>query len=290
MISPAVAWRLALLCSAALLSTAVSRTLDQTFTSRVEAVRLDVLVTANGQPVKGLQAGDFEVKDNGVEQRVNLVSFEKIPLNVVFALDMSDSITDEGLAHLRLAGAAVLQGLKTGDRAGLITFSHVVVQRSGLSADLGAVRASLESARPAGFTALIDASHAAMALASSEGARGLVVIFSDGLDTSSWLSPDLTLATARRSEVVVYAVAVGHRVTEEFLPDLTRTTGGRLLQLQSTDRLRATFLQVLEEFRHRYLVSYTPTGVSKQGWHRLQVRVKGRNVSVRTRAGYMVGY
>jgi hypothetical protein len=62
------------------------------------------------------------------------------------------------------------------------------------------------------------------------------------------------------------------------------------LQLQSTDRLRATFLQVLEEFRHRYLVSYTPTGVATQGWHPLQVRVKGRNVSVRTRAGYMVGY
>lgn len=290
MTPPVLALRLALLCSAVLLSSGVSGALDQTFTSRVEAVRLDVLVTADGQPVKGLQAGDFEVKDNGVEQRVNMVSFEKIPLNVVFALDMSGSITDEGMAHLRLAGDSVLQGLKTGDRAGLLTFSHVVVQRSGLSADLEAVRTSLDRARPAGFTALIDASHAAMTLASSEGARGLVVIFSDGLDTSSWLSPELALATARRSEVVVYAVAVGHRVTEEFLHDLTRATGGRLLQLQSTDRLRATFLQVLEEFRHRYLVSYTPTGVAKQGWHRLQVRVKGRNVSVRTRAGYMVGY
>jgi VWFA-related protein len=262
---------------------------DQTFTSRVEAVRLDVLVTADGQPVKGLRAADFEVRDNGVLQQVNLISFEEIPLNVVFALDMSESITDDDLAHLRLAGGAVLEALKKGDRAGLVTFSHVVAQRSGLSEDFGAVQAAIERGRSAGYTALIDAGHAAMTLASSAGARGLVVMFSDGLDTSSWLSPELALQTARRSEVVVYGVAAG-RVTEAFLHDLTDVTGGRLLKLQSTDRLRATFLQILEEFRHRYLLSYTPSGVAKDGWHRLQVRVTRRNASVRARAGYQVGH
>jgi hypothetical protein len=56
--------------------------------TKVEAVRLDVLVTANGQPVRGLGPADFDVRDNGVPQQVDLVAFEQIPLNVVLALDM----------------------------------------------------------------------------------------------------------------------------------------------------------------------------------------------------------
>ena len=54
---------------------------SQTFSSKVEAVRVDVLVTDKGRPVRGLQAADFEVLDNGVPQHVDLVSFEQIPLN-----------------------------------------------------------------------------------------------------------------------------------------------------------------------------------------------------------------
>jgi hypothetical protein len=50
----------------------------------------------------------------------------------------------------------------------------------------------------------------------------------------------------------------------------------------------AIFLRVLEEFRHRYLVSYTPRGVSKDGWHRLSVRVK-RSGPVKARPGYVAG-
>lgn len=261
----------------------------QTFTSRVEAVRLDVLVTVNGQPVKGLTARDFEVRDNGVAQQVDLVTFEKVPLNVILALDMSDSLTDEAVLHLRQAGRALLEGLAPDDRAGLITFSHAITRRSRLSTDIRSVQAALEAAKPAGATALVDASHAAMTMAVSPGARGLVVVFSDGLDTTSWLSPGLVLATARRSEVVVYGVAVGRSFGEDFLDDLTETTGGRLLEVQSTDKLRATFLQILDEFRHRYLVSFTPEGVARAGWHRLQVRVKVRDAAVRARAGYMAG-
>ena len=49
------------------------------------------------------------------------------------------------------------------------------------------------------------------------------------------------------------------------------------------------FLQVLEEFRQRYVVSYSPSGVSREGWHQLVVRVKGRSATVRARPGYLAG-
>jgi hypothetical protein len=44
---------------------------------------------------------------------------------------------------------------------------------------------------------------------------------------------------------------------------------------------------VLDEFRQRYLVSYTPRGVVRGGWHRLDVRIKRSNVAVKARPGYL---
>jgi VWFA-related protein len=258
---------------------------QQVFTSRVDSVRLDVLVTNNNQPVVGLTAADFEIRDNGVLQQVDHVSFEKVPLNLMLALDMSGSLRADALAHVRDASRALLDGLRPGDRSGLITFSHEVIRRVAPSEDQSRIRAVIDTAAPDGQTALIDASLAAFVMAASPTERGLVVIFGDGLDTTSWLTSEMVVETAKRSEVVTYGVRVGS-LDDGFLGDLTDATGGRLLQLRSTDALRATFVKILEEFRHRYLVSFTPRGVQSDGWHRLQVRVKQRGAVVRTRAGY----
>ncbi len=56
------------------------------FTARVDVVRVDALVTAGGQPVRGLTAADFEVRDNGVPQQVNLVELPEIPINAILTL------------------------------------------------------------------------------------------------------------------------------------------------------------------------------------------------------------
>jgi hypothetical protein len=47
-----------------------------------------------------------------------------------------------------------------------------------------------------------------MMLCESDVGRGLVIVFSDGVDTASWLTDDAVLNTAKRSDVVVYAVYV----------------------------------------------------------------------------------
>ena len=64
-----------------------------TFSAKLEVVRLDVLVTAGGKPLRGLTVDDFDVSDNGVRQTLNLASFEQIPLSVVLALDASASLS-----------------------------------------------------------------------------------------------------------------------------------------------------------------------------------------------------
>jgi Mg-chelatase subunit ChlD len=262
--------------------------LAQTFSSRIEAVRVDVLVTANGKPVQGLSAADFEVLDNGVRQTVDLASFEQIPLNVVLALDMSSSLQGLRLGHLQAAGSTVLDGLKPGDRAALVAFSHVVSASQGLTEDLDRVRTALLQNRGEGQTSLIDAAHVGMLIGESDAGRSLLIVFSDGVDTSSWLTAESVLETARRGDVVVYGVEVGER-RASFPRDLTDATGGRLFAVESTKDLAAVFSKILEEFRNRYLISYSPHGVTPGGWHRLDVRVRTRTATVKARPGYFAG-
>jgi Ca-activated chloride channel homolog len=259
------------------------------FSAKVEAVRVDVLVSESGQPVRGLRVGDFEIFDNGVRQHVDLVSFEQLPLNVVLTFDMSGSVVGERLANLREAGRAVLDGLKPGDQAALVSFNHVVAMGGGLTGVTGRVRQTIEWADPTGSTSLIDASFAGMLLGESDVGRALVIVFSDGIDTSSWLEAKAVLEVAKRFDAVVYAAAAALGANADFLRDLTEQTGGRLIKIESTRNLSGVFLQVLEEFRQRYVVSYSPAGVSREGWHQLTVRVKGRNATVRARQGYLAG-
>jgi VWFA-related protein len=270
------------------LGAVVSAAQQPTFSSRLEAVRLDVLVTADGHPIRGLQASDFDVRDNGVPQTLDLVSSEEIPLSVVLTLDVSASVTGERLDHLRDAGEAVLGALTTTDQAALITIAERLTQDAALSADLEQVRAALASVEPTGDTALIDGAYAGITIADGAAGRGLVIVFSDGRDTASWLSAPAVVDAARRSNAVVYGVSAGARDTS-FLRELTRATGGRLYEVESTGNLRSVFLAALEEFRHRYLVSYRPQGVAKGGWHKVEVRVKRRGATVRARPGYLGG-
>jgi VWFA-related protein len=258
-----------------------------TFTSKVEAVRVDVLVTDKGQPIVNLGANDFELLDNGVPQQIDFVSYEQIPLNLVLALDMSDSVAGERLDNLRGAGTALLAGLKKDDQAGLVTFSNLVALGSGLTTDRAPVREALEDAGGAGNTALVDGVYAGITLGESDVGRALLIVFSDGLDTVSWLTSRAVLDIAKRSDVVAYAVSTG-RAQPEFLRDLTAFTGGRLFEVEKTANLSAIFLDVLQEFRQRYLLSYTPRGVARDGWHRLDVRVKRRG-TVKARPGYLAG-
>ena len=267
----------------------VSASQQPAFSSRVESVRVDALVLDNGRPILGLQAADFEVVDNGVPQQVDLVSFENIPLNVVLALDMSDSVAGERLEQLQDAGRAVLGGLTKGDQAAIVTFSNAVTRAAPLTGNIALVRDALDQAWGTGETSLADGVYAAMMIGEGDAGRALVMVFSDGLDTSSWLADDRVLDSAKRGDAVAYAVGVGDGGNSSFLRELASLTGGSAYKIDSTRDARATFLRILDEFRHRYLVSYTPRGVSRDGWHRLEVRVKNRRAAIKARPGYLAG-
>jgi len=258
-----------------------------TFSTGVEAIRVDVLVTESDRPLLGLAPGDFEIRDNGVPQAVDFVSSERLPLNLILALDASASVSGEPLEHLRAAGLALLERLEPEDQVALLTFSHEVTLWEALTRDVDRVGGALARVEPQGQTAVIDASFAAMVLGEADVGRDLMIVFSDGLDTSSWLTREQVLDAARYSDIVVYGVSVRGAERPEFLEDLSRLTGGSLLEVDSTHDVSAAFVRVFDEFRHRYLLSFSPRGVPPDGWHALEVKVRNRRATVKARAGYV---
>src|SRR5690348_13738867 len=106
-----------------------------TFSSGTLGVRVDVLVTKAGRPIAGLTAEDFEVRDNGVPQRVSLASVADLPVNAVLVLDTSESTSGPKLTRLVEAAHGLVDRLHSADRAALITFSHAVNLRVPSTAD-----------------------------------------------------------------------------------------------------------------------------------------------------------
>ena len=267
-----------------------------TFSTRTESVRVDVLVTDGGRVVTGLGPADFEIRDEGILQTVDLVSFQQLPLHLVLALDLSYSVSGERLDDLRSAGYALLDALTAKDHASLLTFDHALSRRSAPTSDVATLRSILDAVEPdqlegprgtALSTALNDATYATLLTGEADGRRPLALVFSDGVDTGSWLSSRRVLDAARRSGVVVYGVSVRGSGGNSFLEEIATITGGDTVEAESSRNLRAAFIRVLEEFRNRYLVSYSPKGVPSKGWHRLEVKIKGRRVNVTARPGYM---
>ncbi len=294
------------------------------FRVNVEGVHVDVLVMDGKRPVLGLAAADFELRDAGVLQTIDSVALEDIPLSIVMALDTSGSVKGERLVHLKEAARSLIDLLQPADRAALLTFSADVRLRSGWSGDRRQLQAAVESCDASGATSLNDAAYAALTLRDPRPGRTLVLVFSDGDDTSSWLPGANALDVARRNDGVVYAVTLessenpvyGYLLdfrsglqapanipefpearskmslpnpvyTRTLLDALSSETGGKIVNAERSSRLRETFVDVVTEFRNRYLITYSPRGVEKGGWHPIEVRLRNRPGKITARKGYL---
>jgi VWFA-related protein len=279
------------------------------FTTGTAAVRVDALVMQRNKPVTGLKAADFELRDNGVVQTITDVSYESLPINVICVLDLSGSVRGRPLDQLKDATLAMLNALGGRDRAALVTFSERLFLHTPLTGDRDRLRGLISKVESGGATSMIDAAFAALTLRESDDGRTLMLLSSDGRDTASWLAASVVLDAARRSDVVIYPVTVkvkpsmpmatsamgspammrrriseyaGERLLDAFADE----TGGRVSYAEDEGELRVTFASVLAEFRQRYVLSYTPSGVSGDNWHTLDVRLRGRSGQVKARRGY----
>jgi VWFA-related protein len=144
----------------------------------------------------------------------------------------------------------------------------------------------LDRIRPQGETAVLDGVYVALAATLANTGRSLVVVYTDGTDTRSWLQPEEVLDSAKRSSAVIYAVTADARHWAA-LEGLTDATGGQMIRVAPGGDLREVFDRILREFRSRYVLTYTPRGVPPGGFHRLEVRAKRRGLTVKARTSYM---
>lgn len=267
------------------------------FRSQVELVRVDVAVNRDGKPLPGLGPGDFDLRDNNVRQVVRSVLVEQIPLDIILVFDASSSVEGRRLQRLQEAGTSLLRGLRAGDRASLMIFSHRVSRLEPLTGDLAAVARRVGDLKGWGMTSLHDGIFTALLQAQAEDRRTVLAVFSDGLDTASWLTTSQVVDAAKRSPAIVYVVAEladrlsRSRLGEEgpakaFLTDLVDHTGGKAWWVADPDQIQGAFAKVLQDISTRYVLVYQPEGVSGEGWHRLTVKLTRAKGDVAARSGY----
>lgn len=289
-------WALALVLGAADLGLAQAPP-PPVFGTAVEAVYVDVFVTRNDRPVPGLKATDFELRDNGVRQGLELLSAESRPILAVMVFDTSSSMLGQRLEALRAAGEAFLAGLRPADQAALVGFSEEIAWLAQPTADKAVVRKALGDLRASGKTAVFDALYAGITMSDVE-LRPLVVLFTDGEDNVSWLGGAQLRTVAERSNALVHVVGwkpwlgdadAREPEAEPVLREIAELTGGRFWKADSPARLKEAFGAIADAMGHRYVLRYQFTGGKREGWHRIEVKLKGRSGDVHVRRGYYVG-
>jgi VWFA-related protein len=285
---------------------AVAQKPEAVFRSSVALVPISAIVRDHrGRAITTLRPSDFEVRDNGEPRPI--VSFQSdadLPLTIALLVDMSGSMRLESKsASAREVISAIAGELHDGvDMAGVFTFDTAVHEVCGFTDRPALLESALANATPFGATSLYDAiAETARRLGDLPAGRRAIVVLTDGVDTSSVLAAADVSARASEIDVPVYIVATVPRIdmasyleraagpiarSTADAQDLARWTGGELLWANGTIDAARAARQILSELRYQYLLSVD--SAIDGGWRAVEVRVKGRRFTVRTRSGYFV--
>ena len=279
------------------------------FRATVDVVTVDAFAHHDRKPIEGLTARDFIVRDNGAEQVVDSLGTTD-SAHVIIGLDLSGSVDGRTLEQLRTAVRAAVGELTSSDRVSLFTFSDRVrlLMRARPPGD--ELSGALARFQAGGATPLHDAVVFGSALSYADQRPSVFLLFTDGQDTGSWTSAARTLDALRRTNVVAFPVGAGLPAAVTASPysdSFTRQTwiaptlgeglrllqsvaeisGGEFLRVNKGAALAGTFRGILAQYRQRYLLTYTPSGTTAPGWHRLEVRLRNRPGTVVAREGYV---
>jgi VWFA-related protein len=274
------------------------------FKASVDLVRISAVVRdRKGRFVKNLSVRDFEIFDGGEKQRITDFQLDRPGLSVALLVDISGSM-EARMDHAREAATFVLSGLDpVQDEAAVFTFDTQLDEVAPFAVGRQTLPERMSAVRPFGATSLHDAiAGTARRLTSREGLRRAVIVFTDGSDNWSQLSPAEAAEAASAIDVPVYIVgivplidnpssdisaAASVRSLAATLSNLATLTGGRSFSATTSMDRSATAQQILEELRHQYLIAFEAG--SKPGWHSLVVRTRDKDLVVRARSGYNAG-
>jgi VWFA-related protein len=276
-----------------------------TFRSAVDLVSIAAVVRdKRGRFARNLNQNDFIVEESG--SRRDIVDFradDNAPVRVALLFDVSGSMRMASrLEDARQAARHLLGALQLGaerDEAAVFSFDMNLQSLQPFTANAGAIEQALAMVKPYGQTSLYDAiaqtSERAADTRKSDPHRRAVVVFTDGMDTSSLMTPEQVASIASGIDVPVYVITVVSDVDRDTGPvreetpleSLARWTGGMLFVTSAPAHESIAARQIVDELRHQYVLAFSASPTN--GWRALSVKTRDRNLIVRARSGYRAG-
>jgi Ca-activated chloride channel family protein len=291
----------------------VERQDEQTLKLGTQLVTVPFNVTdKRNSYINNLSKDDIEILEDSKPQQV--FSFERqtdLPITIAMLIDISGSqqwTLSEEVSTGKTFFRRVLRPKK--DLAAVVTFEHESVLVQDLTSDLDRLTRALDDVRiPAevltvrrggtppinnsgvGSTALYDSVYSVSSdLLRREAGRRVIILVTDGEDTSSSIKLRDAIERTWRSEIIVYSIGIGGPmgVDTGTLKKIAAETGGRAFFPKNESDLDKAYAQIDEDLRSQYILAYTPSNNVKDGSFRtIQVKVKTRtDLTVRYRRGY----
>jgi Ca-activated chloride channel family protein len=289
----------AIAMAAALVAPALAQ---QQFRAGVDVVHLPVIVTGrNGELVRGLKAEDFEVLEDGRPQNVTYFAEgapgTALPMHLGLALDGSLSMERD----LRKAGDAIVQFVRALEEAEDVTFVDFDTSvRIGFfkPASYPQLFERIRSRKPDGWTALYDAIGVYIERTLSQPGQHVLLLYSDGGDSTSRMTFGQLQDLLRLGNVIVYGIGyLEHQMSSQRMPQqmrmsqIAKETGGEAFFPTSIQELTEIYAKIVDELGSRYTLGYVSTNQKADGKFRdVQVRVTradSKNAKVKTRSGYL---
>jgi Ca-activated chloride channel family protein len=282
------------ICS--VLFAAVVAAQQPTFKTGTQIVSIFATVTdAQGRLVPNLVKEDFEIFDNDKPQPIVFFQDEIQPITVVVMLDTSGSMT-ASIALLKSAAEQFLLRLLPADQGRVGAFNDKIDLNSRFTNNRDELISAAKDLDYGNGTRLWDAVSLALDELQGRDGRRVVLVFTDGDDTSSKVRMGTVMDRARADEVMVYAIGLesryfnGQQVVRSRpdggLKKIAEETGGGYFELKKTSDLAPTFTRVAQELHSQYVLGFSPTQLDGRV-HKLALRLKQPGMTARARRSYL---
>jgi Ca-activated chloride channel homolog len=275
----------------------VSQEPRQVLSVDVELVNVSASVIDNsGRSVQGLAAEDFQVFEDGQEQKISFFSHDSsVPISVGVLMDISGSLQDklrQGLQTVR----EIASVLSSDDEMFVIMFNSQVDVKQKFTSNPEEIQHALRDVHAKGETAAYDAIAAGLReMQTAKHQKRILLLVSDGFDTKSKINADQAQDLLKRSHVLLYAIGIDdddqnpvrrrpkYHIYDYILGKLTSAGGGRLIRLYTGRNydLRNLSEVFLAELHQTYTMGYyASTGADKTSRRNIEVRVTKPGVQI----------
>jgi Ca-activated chloride channel family protein len=256
----------------------------------VDVVQVTAVVNDGTRFVKGLSKDAFRIAEDGVPQTISHFSNEGSPLELVVAVDVSQSMAPH-MPQLKNAVRRFLAALGPKDQVTLAAFNDQLFTLARRETVPAQRLRAVDRLAPWGGTALYDVIVRGVQLLSRQPGRRVLVVFSDGDDRTSHATVSNVEAAMRSTDATLFMVALGRGSREAQLRSgiqrLITLSGGRGLFVERSDRLEEAFADIVVELSNQYLIGYQSTNGKRDGtWREIAVDLPGSGHTVRARQGY----